>query len=186
MLYKRRCASKPPRDGTPCGYCFSEWATGWDHLIPVSHGGNNSKANRYPSCGRCNSILYNKIFDSVGEKREYVRQALIQKGDWDVRELPAAVHQDSVLEKVLFISLQMGSLGPKKSKADDPDRPKTDSRCWNCHTPYVSYLGIDLAFCSRRCKRFWPSVYRRIKRREKIERENDVFKFELLLPYPSF
>jgi hypothetical protein len=66
----------------PCGYCFSEWATCYDHIKPVSFGGTNRRDNLYPACQRCNGILSGKVFDSLGEKRDYLRQVLIQRNKW--------------------------------------------------------------------------------------------------------
>jgi len=71
----RRRIGKPER-GTPCGYCFENEASGWDHLIPVSAGGLSSADNLYPSCLRCNLLLGNMIFDSIDEKRLYAHLRL--------------------------------------------------------------------------------------------------------------
>ena len=37
-----------------CAYCGKE-ATGWDHIIPTSKGGEDVDENRVPCCKRCNS-----------------------------------------------------------------------------------------------------------------------------------
>lgn len=68
----------------PCGYCFQEWATGYDHIRPFVYDEfkAEAEANLYPCCRRCNSILGAKIFDSLKDKREYVRRRLIQTGHW--------------------------------------------------------------------------------------------------------
>lgn len=70
-----------PRD-TPCGYCFQEWACEWDHIVPRSHGGSNSKENLYPTCKRCNRILSGQLFESLQAKRDYVRQWMVIRGEW--------------------------------------------------------------------------------------------------------
>lgn len=67
---------------TPCGYCFQEWANTWDHIKPISDNGRHSKSNLYPSCRRCNSILQNRQFETMAERREYVKQRLIERGEW--------------------------------------------------------------------------------------------------------
>jgi 5-methylcytosine-specific restriction endonuclease McrA len=72
---------KPPKD-TPCGYCFEEWATGWDHILPWVAGGSEEQNNLYPCCKRCNNILNSRIFDSLEAKREYVRNWRLEHGDW--------------------------------------------------------------------------------------------------------
>src|ERR1051325_5055731 len=73
--------NKPRRSGvgrriprnTPCGYCFEKWATCWDHIIPYSLGGPTHTDNLMPACRACNSMLSDKVFNSIEEKREYVR-----------------------------------------------------------------------------------------------------------------
>ena len=61
-----------PRN-TPCGYCFEKWATCWDHIIPYSLGGPTNTENLMPACAACNGLLHDKVFNTVQEKREYVR-----------------------------------------------------------------------------------------------------------------
>lgn len=70
-------------EGTPCGYCFDEWAKVWDHLQPYSKHGLTIPENLYPSCARCNGLLSNLSFPTIQEKREYVRTTLIERGDWN-------------------------------------------------------------------------------------------------------
>lgn len=67
---------------TPCGYCFSDWATVWDHIIPFSArpGGINYN-NLMPSCERCNSIARDLRFSSIEEKRIYILERRREKGD---------------------------------------------------------------------------------------------------------
>lgn len=71
-----------PKEWTPCGYCFQAWAFVFDHIQPRSKGGSSRKSNLYPACQRCNSLLKDKLFPSLGAKREYVRQELIRRGIW--------------------------------------------------------------------------------------------------------
>jgi hypothetical protein len=66
----------------PCGYCFEEWADCYDHITPVAHGGTNRKSNLYPACSRCNSLLSALLFASLDQKREYIREELIKRGEW--------------------------------------------------------------------------------------------------------
>jgi len=72
---------KPPVD-TPCGYCFQQWATIYDHMRPRRLGGNSTLQNLHPSCLRCNTVLAGHCFNSIEERREYVRQVLIEKRKW--------------------------------------------------------------------------------------------------------
>jgi len=78
-----RATTRRIPDGTPCGYCFNEWATVWDHLQPWSKQGKTIPANLYPACRRCNALLAALSFPSIEEKREYVRTTLIERGDWN-------------------------------------------------------------------------------------------------------
>lgn len=77
--------AKVPK-GTPCGYCFSNWASGWDHLIPRSYKADHKVPNLHPSCLRCNNLLGNTMFDSIEEKMKYVRSKLIALGEWSEPE----------------------------------------------------------------------------------------------------
>ena len=58
--YKAPALKKPETDalldyyGSNCVYCGCE-ATGFDHLVPVSKGGQHSLENLAPACGSCNS-----------------------------------------------------------------------------------------------------------------------------------
>jgi len=106
MLPSARTRSRP-RAGTPCGYCFQNWATGWDHLIPFSYRADNRRLNLYPSCRRCNSILGNKIFQTIEDKREYVRSRLIEMGKWKIPSgenlpsLPEVIYPKEKMAEVL-------------------------------------------------------------------------------------
>lgn len=97
----------------PCGYCFQEWATSWDHIIPWVAGGGNNKDNLYPSCRKCNTILGSLIFDSLREKREYVRNYLISKGKWkypEMSNMQERISNESSSPEVLQFKMPMGSL----------------------------------------------------------------------------
>ena len=51
-------------DGTVlCIYCGSTHATRWDHLIPVTEGGDTVLGNLVPACGRC---------DDSKQDRDYI------------------------------------------------------------------------------------------------------------------
>jgi endogenous inhibitor of DNA gyrase (YacG/DUF329 family) len=126
------------------------------------------------------------MFGSIQEKREYVRERLIQKGDWDVRELRESLPEESPLEKVLLVSLSMGNLGQKKSPQPKPERPEPDARCPNCMTPFVSSERRCEPFCSPICRKVWPSIARRIRNREKLEETAESASILILLPFPSF
>jgi hypothetical protein len=97
----------PPKN-TPCGYCFSRWATCWDHLLPYSYRPNNSKSNLFPSCTRCNLVLSNKMFASLEEKREYVRSVLAER---KLSALPKRLRKEQETSKVLFPTLQVAGVG---------------------------------------------------------------------------
>ncbi|KKM72064.1 hypothetical protein LCGC14_1424270 [marine sediment metagenome] len=74
---------KKPPIGTPCGYCFKEWAILYDHMKPRRLGGGNDMSNLHPSCSRCNMILAWHTHKSVEERIAFVRQELIEKGEWN-------------------------------------------------------------------------------------------------------
>lgn len=145
-----------PRDGRltcpatrgeiPCGYCFSRWATGYDHLIPWVYGGTGEESNLYPCCRRCNSILGSRIFDSLQEKRKYVRNWLIERGEWydyddSVSILPESIPAEPS-PKILYPEVPMERLDFKKScvrigeawRAETPRRwqPGITRRCRSC------------------------------------------------------
>jgi hypothetical protein len=52
------------RDGQiTCVYCDSAEATRWDHLHPVSQGGDSSPGNLIPACGRCDDSKQDKTIE---------------------------------------------------------------------------------------------------------------------------
>lgn len=110
---------------TPCGYCFQEWATGYDHLIPRSHGGGNSRSNLYPCCKHCNSILSNLIFDSIEEKREYARRRLIKRGEWKVPEVWEGVPESPPSSSILLPPMQVEVVGREKPENTPTINPTT-------------------------------------------------------------
>lgn len=82
---KRRWTKRIPKY-TPCGYCFSQWATVWDHIIPFSYGGRTIDDNLYPSCRACNAIASDKVFDSIEEKRNYIMKHRHQDRKVDIEQ----------------------------------------------------------------------------------------------------
>lgn len=46
-----------------CIYCGSAPATRWDHLHPVSKGGDSSAGNLVPACGRCDDSKQDSTID---------------------------------------------------------------------------------------------------------------------------
>lgn len=73
LLIGRSSQRRIPKE-TPCGYCFEEWATCWDHIIPYTYGGSIDPENLMPSCRLCNAFCHDKVFDSIEEKRQYVKE----------------------------------------------------------------------------------------------------------------
>jgi hypothetical protein len=52
------------RDGNVlCIYCDKQFATRWDHLHPVSKGGDSSPGNLVPACGRCDDSKQDRTID---------------------------------------------------------------------------------------------------------------------------
>lgn len=60
------------RDAFMCAYC-DEWADSVDHIIPYSYCQNNDKDNLVACCLDCNLIASDKIFESLSDKRAYIR-----------------------------------------------------------------------------------------------------------------
>jgi 5-methylcytosine-specific restriction endonuclease McrA len=78
----RKHAKKRPKGEIPCAYCFQEWATGYDHLLPLAAGGLDMKENLVPCCKKCNSILGSRVYESYFMKREFIRDFMIKRGIW--------------------------------------------------------------------------------------------------------
>jgi HNH endonuclease len=116
---RRRGLHKPIPDFTPCGYCFQRWAVVWDHIKPYSKGGLTTPDNLYPSCRQCNAMLSDSEFSTLGEKREYVRQTLIEKGKWlgAMPDLPEPVHQTETTSAVLQYGLPKKSVRSKQGQS---------------------------------------------------------------------
>jgi len=103
-----RTRRKPPQ-GTPCAYCFEEWAVVYDHLVPRSFGGGNDLGNLLPSCQLCNSLLGGNVYDSIEAKRESVQA---------MRRVRRDLHPSSPHPTVLPNSLPVGELG--EEEPEDP------------------------------------------------------------------
>jgi hypothetical protein len=76
ILWKRRRTSRRVPEDTPCGWCFVNWATVYDHMVPFSRGGSNALTNLMPSCERCNNLLGAKSFPSIEARRAYVQGSI--------------------------------------------------------------------------------------------------------------
>lgn len=68
------------RDGYTCQYCgyniydFSESKQlSVDHIVPYSYALSLGEDNLITSCMECNQKISNKIFNSLEEKKEYIR-----------------------------------------------------------------------------------------------------------------
>jgi hypothetical protein len=66
------------RDNYMCFACFGP-ANTIDHIVPYSYGGTDDMDNLITACETCNKIASDKVFDSLHEKREHIREALIEK-----------------------------------------------------------------------------------------------------------
>lgn len=70
------------RDNYICQYCGKDGLASldnWhdccvDHFIPLSRSGKDDATNKVTSCGYCNQIKGNRLFGSMDEAREFVRQ----------------------------------------------------------------------------------------------------------------
>jgi len=165
-------------DGTPCGYCFSKWATVWDHLLPWSKRGLTVPSNLYPSCKRCNALLSDLSFPTIQEKREYVRTTLIERGDWNplmegeasLSELQEAVYEDSEDAEVLQPSVPQARLGRRSEKHSHVSnlpstirKGQTSSKVLQCKVPLAGvaqsksgYNGLTMRMCRLCRKEFKP------------------------------
>ncbi len=147
---KRRCVSGSRLADTPCGYCFSRWATGYDHILPWSAGGLDLMPNLYPCCRRCNSILGSQIFKTLEEKREYVRTWLIQHGKWDTAEVssvPEPIYQEAPPD-LLQRQVSVECLAPTKNTGPTP---KGFIVCPGCDERFRPSTHRQF-FCSVHCR----------------------------------
>jgi hypothetical protein len=169
------------RDETPCGYCFSRWATGYDHIIPWVYGGTEERSNLYPSCRRCNSILGSKIFASLQEKREYVRSWLIEQGEWynyddSVPVLPETVSTQPP-SSILLPEVPMGRVDTKEgrvrvSEAWSPEAsrrwsPSKTRRCFSCRIVF-EFRDDWHYICQPTCERLTQTRIRMLNIRDAI------------------
>jgi predicted phage replisome organizer len=64
-----------------CQYC-GETATGYDHIVPISRGGEDIDANKVPCCIDCNRIKNNKpLADFLNANRSRIRDDLIAQNE---------------------------------------------------------------------------------------------------------
>jgi 5-methylcytosine-specific restriction endonuclease McrA len=91
------------RQKNRCFYCslpFGEFfihknklkcvAVGWDHILPYSYCFNDDKENRVAACFTCNLIKGSRVFDTVQQAIDYVREQRAKKG-MPVSELPKGI-----------------------------------------------------------------------------------------------
>lgn len=79
--YSRNTTRKVP-EWTPCGYCFQDWATEWDHIIPWSRGGSSHSDNLMPACHWCNQRVSDHKFMDVQQKRLYLQERSYWERPW--------------------------------------------------------------------------------------------------------
>lgn len=106
-----RCSHKPIPRHTPCGYCFEKWATCWDHILPFSAGGPTTDENLMPACRACNGVLSDKVFDSIEEKREYVRSYKEAHREKELPRVRERIYPETQMAKVLFTDVPVEELG---------------------------------------------------------------------------
>ena len=80
------------RDAGVCFYCGYE-ADVVDHIIPYAYGGTDDDNNLIAACSICNSIAGSRVFDTLDEKRNWIRE---QYGPWMERRYRAMLHRYSV------------------------------------------------------------------------------------------
>lgn len=52
----------------------------WDHFVPFAYGRTNASANWVAACHVCNGIKSCRVFDTVLEAQEYIRERWAAKG----------------------------------------------------------------------------------------------------------
>lgn len=80
------------RDAGICFYCGYE-AEEVDHIVPYSYGGTDDENNLIASCTICNQIVSNRVFDTLEEKRDWIRE---QYGPWMEKRYKRMLHRYSV------------------------------------------------------------------------------------------
>lgn len=73
-----------------CGLRFGEWyhdgkfarerSVRWDHLLPYSYSFNNNNDNFVAACQQCNGIKSARVFETLDEAAEFVRNRRLEKG----------------------------------------------------------------------------------------------------------
>jgi len=125
---------------TPCGYCYQEWATVWDHVIPRSRGGKSTRDNLEPACYRCNRMLAARVFESLRDKKEWVRTRLIKQGVWRFPEEDA--HSEEVISETPPVETYV-------SNNEVVERPRRDPREAYFHERFHAPLGDYHPNCKR-------------------------------------
>jgi hypothetical protein len=84
--------------GYSCIYCGSENATRWDHLIPVSQGGDTVKGNLVPACGSCDD-----------SKQDRSIEEWLSSGS---KKAPDSKHAEAIKDRVSRYRDQFGYMPP--------------------------------------------------------------------------
>lgn len=104
------------RDNYTCQYCF-EGATEIDHIIPYSYIPDNRDLNLVASCGECNRIAHNMVFDSFLEKYMFIKRRRQQRGNRRHSPVIVPTIDEATTPKVKAVK-------PKKTKVAKPPKIK--------------------------------------------------------------
>ena len=155
---RRKANRRTFPEWTPCGYCYQEWATVFDHIIPVARGGKNNRENLEPACERCNRLLGCRVFDSLKDKKEWLRGRLIRDGLWKfASEEPAPGERTPSCN----ISIPVDP-PPLEEEVKHDEATRQCQQCGEMFRPKTNKDGSERKqvsrFCSEQCDR---ASYRR-------------------------
>lgn len=162
-----RSKENPPKR---CFYCGGIADTR-DHVIPVAFTSLTRKNVGYrgkcvPCCRRCNSILGDKVFDSLEERRNYVVDKLLM----ELRKQTIIPNDEQPIES---LPVEENTKSIKPAKKITISKVKTfEITCLTCGIVYAA---------TRRWQRFCSNECRRKFHRTKNLLENRVEKLETIM-----
>lgn len=84
--------------GYLCQYCYERPSAHIDHIVPWSFVGKHEIDNLMAVCARCNLWCSSKVFNSLEEKRMFVRKKLLLKR----KKQPIPIWIESELKEVSY------------------------------------------------------------------------------------
>jgi len=147
----------------------------YDHYIPFAYLQSNPNDNWIAACFICNGIKGSKIFDTLRELLQHIREERNNRvvETYNYKEmpfLPQAIPDKKGEQKVLQTIVPLEILGQKKSKIE---KYKSIRICIFCETSFG--VNNNIKYCSEQCKKL-DYLIAKVERMELNNKMNQLIK----------